>query len=99
MTLVDAVIPESRALEGGRSLRGEHVVVALSRIGAQRGTPKGLFWDNGSALCSRKVDLWADQHRVRIEVSRPGKPTDHASVKPFTGTIREECLNAHGFES
>ncbi len=36
---------------------------------------------------------------MRIEVSRPGKPTDHASVKPFTGTILEECLNAHGFES
>ena len=92
-------LPRAGLSKEGEACGGEHVVVALSRIGAQRGTPKGLFWDNGSALCSRKVDLWADQHRVRIEVSRPGKPTDHASVKPFTGTIREEGLNAHGFES
>lgn len=29
LTLVNAVTPESRALEGGRSLWGEHVVMAL----------------------------------------------------------------------
>ena len=45
------------------------------------------------------VDLWAYQHQVRIDYSRPGKPTDNAFVESFNGTFRDECLNAHWFES
>jgi len=45
------------------------------------------------------VDLWAYQHQVRIDFSRPGKPTDNAHVESFNATLRRECLNAHWFES
>jgi putative transposase len=31
---------------------------------------------------------------MRIDFSRPGKPTDNAFVESFTGTFRAECLNA-----
>jgi putative transposase len=34
---------------------------------------------------------------VRIDFSRPGKPTDNAHVESFNGTFRQECLNAHWF--
>jgi putative transposase len=36
---------------------------------------------------------------VKIEFSRPGKPTDNAFVESFNGTFRDECLNAHWFAS
>jgi len=29
----------------------------------------------------------------------PGKPTDNAFIESFNGTFRDECLNAHWFES
>jgi len=31
--------------------------------------------------------------------NRRGKPTDNATVECFNGKFREECLNAHWFES
>jgi putative transposase len=43
--------------------------------------------------------LCAYHYKVRIDYSRPGKPTDNAFVESFNGTFRDECLNAHWFES
>jgi putative transposase len=34
---------------------------------------------------------------VKIDFSRPGKPTDNAFVESFNGTFRAECLDAHWF--
>ncbi len=48
---------------------------------------------------TNRKDLWAYQNGVRIDFSRPGKPTDNAFVESFNGTLREECLNAHWFAS
>ena len=53
----------------------------------------------GSEFTSQVVDLWAYRHGVRIDYSRPGKPTDNAFIESFNGTFRDECLNAHWFES
>ena len=58
-----------------------------------------LRCDNGSEFTSQLVDLWAYQHKVGIDYSRPGKPTDNAFVETFNGTFRDECLNAHWFDT
>jgi putative transposase len=99
LTVVDVCTRESLAIEVGQSLRGEHVVTVLNRLTAHRGVPTRLFCDNGSEFCSQIVDLWAYQHQVRIDFSRPGTPTDNAHVESFNATLRRECLNAHWFES
>jgi len=36
-------------------------------------------------------------HEVKIDFSRPGKPTDNAFVQSLNGTLRAECLDAHWF--
>ena len=36
---------------------------------------------------------------VRLDFSRPGKPTDNAHIESFNARLRTECLNAHVFES
>ena len=41
------------------------------------------------------MDAWAYQNGMKIDFSRPGKPTDNAFVESFNGTFRAECLNAH----
>ena len=75
------------------------MVTVLNRLTARRGAPTVLCCDTGSEFCSQIVDLWAYQHKVRIDFSRPGKPTDNAHVESFNATLRRECLNAHWFES
>lgn len=99
LTVVDVCTRESLAIEVGQRLRGEHVVTVLNRLIAHRGAPTRLLCDNGSEFCSQIVDLWAYQHQVRIDFSRPGKPTDNAYVESFNATLRRECLNTHWFES
>ncbi|RZU39379.1 integrase-like protein [Edaphobacter modestus] len=34
---------------------------------------------------------------MKIDFSRPGKPTDNAFVESFNGTFRSECLDTHWF--
>jgi putative transposase len=45
------------------------------------------------------LDLWAHHHGVQIDYSRSGKPTDNCFIETFNGSLRDECLNVHMFES
>jgi len=45
------------------------------------------------------MDLRAYQNGVRIDFSRPGKPTDNAHGESFNGTFRQACLNAPWFRT
>jgi putative transposase len=99
LTLVDVYTRECLAIEVGRRLGGEDVVRTLNQVSGIRGTPKRIFCDNGSEFQSRLVDLWAYQHKVVMEFSRPGKPTDNAYIESFNGSLRDECLNIHWFST
>ena len=99
LTIVDVFSREALAIEVGQHLRGEHVVDTCNRLVAQRRAPKRIFVDNGSEFSGRLLDLWAYHHGVRIDFSRPGKPTDNCFVETFNGSLRDECLNVHWFES
>ncbi len=97
LTVMDVYTRESLAIEPGQSLKGEDVVRVLQRIRKDRGGPKRLFCDNGSEFSSRVLDLWAYQNGVKMDFSRPGKPTDNGHIESFNGTFRDECLNTHWF--
>jgi putative transposase len=99
LTVVDVFTREALAIDAGVRLRADDVVRTLNRLVAQRGKPKYLFADNGSEFTGRLMDLWAYQQGTRIDFSRPGKPTDNAFVETFNGSLRDECLNVHWFES
>ncbi len=99
LTVLDVFTRESLAIEVGQKLKGEDVVRALNQIVTQRGLPKVLFCDNGTEFTSQIMDLWAYHHEVRIDFSRPGKPTDNVYVESFNGTWRAECLDVHWFAS
>jgi putative transposase len=97
LTIVDVYTREAVAIEVGQSLKGDDVVRTLNKLKLERGVPKVLFCDNGSEFTSHAMDLWAYQNGVKIDFSRPGKPTDNAFVESFNGTFRNECLNTHWF--
>jgi len=99
LTVVDVFSREALAIEVGHRLRGEHVVEVLNRLVRQRRAPRYLFVDNGAEFSGHLVDLWAYHHQVRLDFSRPGKPTDNAYIETFNGSLRDECLNLHWFET
>jgi putative transposase len=99
LTIVDVFTRECLAIEVGQRLSGTDVVAVLNRIRQNGRVPGTLFCDNGSEFTSQILDLWAYHNKVKIEFSRPGKPTDNAFIESFNGTFRDECLNAHWFES
>jgi putative transposase len=75
LTIVDVFSRESLAIAVGQALQGSDVVEVLNRLRFTRSAPKMLFCDNGSEFTSPIMDLWAYQNGVKIDFSRPGKPT------------------------
>src|SRR5208282_3846118 len=98
-TVLDVYTRECLAIEVGPRLTGEHVAQCLDRIKHERGAPRSIFCDNGTEFVSGSMDLWAYVNAVRLDFSRPGKPTDNAVIESFNGRFREECLNTHWFTS
>ena len=82
-----------------KRLKLENIVEVHNRLVRQRGAPKFLFADNGPEFAGHLVDLWAYHHNVRIDFSRPVKPTDKAFIETFNGSLRDECLNLHWFDN
>ena len=99
LTIVDIFTRESLAIEVGQSLKGEDVVRVLNRLQQQRGVPKVLFCDNGPEFTGQLMDLWAYRNGVKIDFSRPGKPTDNAFCESFNETFRSECLDTNWFSN
>ncbi|WP_370468280.1 IS3 family transposase [Parvularcula maris] len=99
LTVIDIFTRECLAIEVGHRLRGENVAEVLNRLVRFRGAPKALFADNGAEFTGQIVDLWAYHHKVRMDFSRPATPTDNAHIESFNGSLRDECLNVHWFET
>ena len=91
--IVDNFSRESLAIEAGQRLTGDDVVRVLERVTAERGKPQSIRVDNGPEFISTSLDLWAYFSGVKLDFSRPGKPTDNAFIESFNGRLREECLN------
>ena len=98
LTIVDGHSRESLATVPRPSFRAQQVVEILNGLIQTRGKPHAIRCDNGPEFAGRLVDLWAYAHKVTLEFSRPGKPTDNAYIESFNGSLREECLNVHWFE-
>ena len=98
-TLVDNFSRVSPSLEVDFSLTGQRVVQVLERLKSTHGLPQIIHCDNGSEFISRAVDDWAHRNGVKLDFSRPAKPTDNPFIESFNGKLRAECLNQHWFES
>jgi putative transposase len=99
LTLVDNHTRECLALHVAPRVRGENVVTVLEQVVAQHGRPTAIQVDHGPEFISRDLDLWAYWNQVQLDFSRPGKPTDNATIESFNARFRQECLNQHWFLS
>jgi putative transposase len=99
LTVVDAFTRECLALEVGTQFRGQDVARVLTRLGVTRGLPTVIQCDNGTEFTSRALDHWAWTRKVALDFSRPGKPTDNATIESFNASVRRECLSEHYFST
>ena len=99
LTIVDVFTREALSIEVGPRLKRHDVVAVCNRWVAQRGAPVRVFVDHGLEFSGRLFDLWAYHHKVQIDFSRPGKPPDNCFIETFNGSLRDECLNRHWFET
>ena len=95
LTIVDNFSRECPAIEVGQSLTGAEIVAVVERLVKERGKPDRIQSDNGSEFVSRVLDKWAYENGVTMDFSRPGKPTDNATIESFNGSFRDECLNVN----
>lgn len=98
-TLVDNFTRESLAIEVAERMGGHRVVEVLMRVATERGLPEMIRLDNGPEFISKSLDQWAYLNGVKLDFSRPGKPTDNAFIESFNGRFRQECLNENWFLS
>ncbi len=99
LTVVDAFSRHAPAPDARFTYRGEDVVRTLDQTCRRTVYPKRIRVDQGSEFNFRDLDLWAYQHDITLDVSRPGKPTDNAFIERFNGKFRAVCLNARWFLS
>jgi len=99
LTIVDNHTRESLAIHVSQRIRGCEVVQVLEGVVKEHGKPQRIQVDNGPEFISKDVDLWAYWNHVKLDFSRPGKPTDNAYIESFNARFRLECLNEHWFLS
>ena len=81
----------------GQRVRGIDVARVLESVVAVHGRPASIRVDNGPEFISKDLDRWAYWNNVKLDFSRPGKPTDNAFIESFNARLRSECLNEHWF--
>ena len=78
-------------------LTGRCVGKALDEAALERGWPKAITVDNGTEFTSKALDEWAWRRGVKLDYTRPGKPTDNGLIESFNGRLRDELLNVNEF--
>ena len=100
--IVSIVDEHTRECLGGlveRSVTGEHLIVELDRVAAQRGAyPAVLRCDNGPELACAAMADWASG-QVGLHFIPPGEPWRNGYIESFNSRIRDECLNINSFWS
>ena len=99
LTVIDLFTRECLGICVSQNLRSTEVTEMLNTIALRRPLPQLLKTDNGSEFAGKMLDKWVYERGIRIDFSRPGTPTDNATVESFNGWLRQECLNANWFIS
>ena len=81
LTIVDNFTRESLGLYAAQNIKGDDVVGVMDGIIAGRGKPSRIQVDNGTEFTSRSMDLWAYLNKIKLDSSRPGKPTDNPFIE------------------
>jgi transposase InsO family protein len=88
LTVVDQYTREALATEARGSFSAHDVIDVLNRLSRSHRMPAVIQVDSGTEFASRALDAWAYREDVRLDFSRPGKPTDNAHIESFNARLR-----------
>jgi putative transposase len=95
LSIIDLYTRERVGLVPAIRLRAADVVASLSRRRCKRGIPAVVQRDNGTEFTSVALDHWCYWNQMRVDFSRPGKPTDYPAIESFHNSFRRERLTQH----
>lgn len=98
LAVLDVYSRECLVLEVAASFPAFRVTRALDLAIAARGRPAVITLDHGTEFTGRHFDAWAYQQGIRIDFIRPGRPVENAFIESFSGRLRDEGLNTHGWQ-
>lgn len=85
--------------EAHKSISSNKLIDVLDKIVAWRGRPAYMRCDNGPEFISEKLRKWADDKRIEIKHTQPGKPSQNGLIERLNKTLRVECVDQHWFTS
>lgn len=97
LCVLDEYTRECLAIEVGKSLRSQDVILALSRLMRIYGKPAFIRSDNGGEFTATEVMKWLREQNVGPVYIKPGSPWQNGFVESFNGKLRDECLNREWF--
>ena len=99
LTVMDEFTRDGLAIDVALTTSAERVIGVLTALVAQHGAPAHLRSDNGAEFVATAVQGWLLQCGVQTLYIEPGKPWQNGKEERFNGTVRDECLNLHVFQS
>lgn len=81
LTVVDQWSRLSPLLSPAMSIRGQDVAAALDRVAGHTTLPRSITVDDGAECPSRALEDWTWRHGVRLDFTRPRKPTDNGKIE------------------
>ncbi len=97
LCVLDEYTRECLAIEVGRSIRSQDVILTLSRLMRLYGKPAYIRSDNGAEFTATTVMRWLQDRNVGPAYIKPGSPWQNGTVESFNGKLRDECLNREWF--
>lgn len=97
LCVLDEHTRECLAIEVGKSLRNQDVILTLSRLMRLYGKPAYIRSDNGAEFTATAVMKWLRDNNVGPAYIKPGSPWQNGFVESFNGKLRDECLNREWF--
>jgi putative transposase len=99
LSVVDVFTRECLVLEADTSLGNGRVTRELDQLIEQRGQPENVRSDNGPEFTSRRMVGWAEERKINLIHTQPGRPMQNGHVESFHGRLRDECRNANWFRT
>lgn len=97
LCVLDEHTRECLAIEVGRWMRSQDVILTLSRLMRLYGKPQYIRSDDGAEFTAGAVMRWLRDQNVGPAFIAPGKPWQNGFVESFHGKLRDECLNREWF--
>ena len=99
LSILDEFTRECLAILVATSIRANDVILILTDVIAERGTPAFIRSDNGSEFTAQNVQDWLENNHIGPAFIPPGQPWKNGFIESFHDKFRDECLRREWFHS